>query len=119
LSSLRGFLKDYLRLNYSVYEIVEKYIEWVSEATYMILSKWNKAEWKNDVFAVKCTKRGNDVYHSRVESRFRGLSRKAENLVFFNSKDRNNQKTTCALWATLTYDTKLCSLQRRLGTDWH
>ena len=108
MSSLRGFLKDYLRLNYSVDGIVEKYTDWVSEDTYMILSKWNNEKSKNDTFAVKCAKRGNDVYHSRVESRFRGLSHKAENLVFFNPKDRV-EKSTRALWITLTYDTKLCS----------
>lgn len=106
--SLRGFSKDYLRLNYSIDEIVEKYQEWVSEVTYMILSKWNKEEWKNDVFAVKCSKRGNDVYSGRVERRFRGLSNKIEDLIFFNPKDRG-EKHTCALWTTLTYDTKLCS----------
>ena len=108
MSSLRGFLKEYLKLNYSIDGIVEKYADWVSEDTYMILSKWNKAKSKNDVFAVKCAKRGNDVYHSRVESRFRGLSHKAENLVFFNPKDRS-EKHTSALWTTLTYDTKLRS----------
>ena len=77
----------------------------------MILSKWNRKKSKNDVFAVKCAKRGNDVYHSRVESRFRGLSLKAENLVFFNPEDRG-EKHTSALWATLTYDTKLCSYKQ-------
>jgi hypothetical protein len=75
----------------------------------MILSKWNKAEWKNDIIAVKCSKRGNDVYRSRVKSRFIGLSKKAEQLEFFNPKDRSNDKATYALWVTLTYDTKLCS----------
>ena len=75
----------------------------------MILSKWNKDKWKNDVVAVKCSKRGNDVYRSRVKNRFVGLSHKAEKLEFFNPKDRNNEKTTCALWTTLTYDTKLRS----------
>ena len=77
----------------------------------MILSKWNKEKWKNDVFAVKCAKRGNDVYHSRVERRFRGLSHRAENLIFFNPKDRG-EKHTSALWTTLTYDTKLCSYKQ-------
>ena len=109
MASLRGFLKDYLRQNFSVDEIVEKYKEWVSENTYMILSKWNNKKWKNDVFAVKCSKRGNDIYRWRVKSRFVGLTHKAENLEFFNPKDRNNEKTTQALWTTLTYDTKLCS----------
>jgi hypothetical protein len=85
LVSLNGFRKDYLRLNFSVDEIVDQYKEWATEDIYMILTKWNKQEWKNDVFAVKCAKRGNDVYHSRVESRFRGLSHKAEALAFFSS----------------------------------
>ena len=106
--SLNGFRKDYLRLNFSADEIVRQYKEWATEDTYMILTKWNKEKWKNDVFAVKCAKRGNDVYHSRVERRFRGLSQKAENLKFFNPKDRG-EKQTSALWTTLTYDTKLCS----------
>ena len=106
--TLNGFRKEYLRLNFPIDEIVRQYKEWASEDTYMILSKWNKKEWKNDVFAVKCAKRGNDVYHSRVESRFRGLSQKSEALEFFNSEARG-AKATRALWVTLTYDTKLCS----------
>lgn len=75
----------------------------------MILSKWNDEKWKNDVFAIKCSKRGNDIYRLRVKNRFDGLSHKTEKLEFFNPKDRSNDKTTCALWTTLTYDTKLCS----------
>ena len=35
-------------------ELVTVSEEWVSVDTYMILSKWNKEKWKNDVFAVKC-----------------------------------------------------------------
>ncbi|MGD6851012.1 MAG: rolling circle replication-associated protein [Candidatus Bathyarchaeia archaeon] len=109
MPSLRGFLKDYLKENFSVEEIVDKYKEWVSESTYMILSRWNDEKWKNDVFAIKCSKRGNDIYRLRVKNRFVGLSHKSEQMVFFNPKDRVNDKTTCALWTTLTYDTKLCS----------
>jgi hypothetical protein len=74
----------------------------------MIFTKWNRKKWKNDVYAVKCSKRGNDVYRSRVESRFRGLRRHSEDVVFFNPKDRG-KNTTRALWITLTYDTKRCS----------
>ena len=54
----------------------------------MILSKWNKARWKNEVFAVKDAKIGNDVYRSRVEQRFRGLSHKADAIEFFNPRTR-------------------------------
>jgi hypothetical protein len=73
----------------------------------MILSKWNKAKWKNDVYAVKYAKRGNDIYVSRVESRFRCLKRFSENMVFFSAKDRGCKQTS-ALFVTLTYDSKLC-----------
>jgi hypothetical protein len=52
----------------------------------MILKKWSQEKWKNDVFAVKCAKRGNDVYRYRVEGGFRGLVRMAQDLVFFNRK---------------------------------
>jgi len=108
MSSLASFLKDFVRLDYSVDEIVERYESWVSEDMYMILARWNKAEWKNEVYAVKCAKRGNDVYRSRVQSRFKGVCSRSEELVFFNPNDRG-LKTTKALWVTLTYDVKLCS----------
>jgi hypothetical protein len=105
--SLKAFLRDYLKLNYTVPEIEERYTEWVSEVKYMILTCWNKIKWKNDVFAVKCAKRGNDVYRSRVYRRFKGICSMAEDLVFFNPKDRGVKKTR-ALWVTLTYDVKRC-----------
>lgn len=108
MSSLQAFLKGYVRFHYSVPEIVDRYTEWVKDDKYMILSRWNGS--KNEVYGVKCAKRGNDVYRSRVYHRFKGLCSKAENLVFFNPKDRGAKKTR-ALWVTLTYDSKLCSFQ--------
>jgi len=104
--SLKAFLKDYIRFNYSVPEIVERYAEWVNEVKYMILSRWNGS--KNEVFAVKCAKRGNDVYRFRVYRRFKGLHSMAENLVFFNPKDRGLKRTR-AVFLTLTNDVKRCS----------
>ncbi|MDI9578409.1 MAG: hypothetical protein QM398_09790, partial [Thermoproteota archaeon] len=71
--SLNAFQKDYLRQNFPIDYIVEVFKEWTSEPTYMILSKLNLDKLKNDVFAVKCAKRGNDVYKSRVKKRFTGL----------------------------------------------
>lgn len=50
--SLGAFLRDYSQFNYSVPEIVERYVKWVSEVKYMILSRWNEQELKNDIFAV-------------------------------------------------------------------
>jgi hypothetical protein len=107
LGSLHYVLKEHAQLNFSLDQIVEQYREWATEDTYMILTKWNKKKWKNDVYAVKCAKRGNDVYVSRVQSRFRGICRRSEDLIFFNPKDRG-YKETYALWVTLTYDSKRC-----------
>jgi len=68
---------------------------------------------------VKCAKRGNDVYRSRVYRRFKDLCGISDDLVFFNPKDRG-AKTTRALWVTLTYDTKLCTFAeawRNVGVE--
>jgi len=121
MGSLKAFLKDYIQFNYSVPEIVELYAEWVSEVKFMILTRWNEEKWKNDVFAVKCAKRGNDVYRFRVSRRFKGLCSMADDLVFFNPKDRGAKKTR-ALWATLTYDIKLCDFGdawRNIGKEFN
>ena len=121
MSSLHVFLRDYIRFSYSVPEIEERYVEWVSEVKYMILTRWNEKKWKNDVFAVKCAKRGNDVYRSRVSRRFAGLCSRAEDLVFFNPKDRGAKRTR-ALWVTLTNDTKRCSFGeawRNVGVEFN
>ena len=119
--SLKAFLRDYFQLNYSVPEIVERYVEWVSEVKYMILSRWNEIESRNEVFAVKCAKRGNDVYRFRVSRRFKGLCWLSDDLDFFNPKDRGVKKTR-ALWVTLTYDTKLCAFGdawRNIGKEFN
>ncbi len=113
MGSLRYFLREHARLNYSLDGIVNQFKEWAEDDTYMILTKWNKEKWKNDVFAVKCAKRGNDVYVSRVKSRFSGLERYSEDILFFNPKDRG-VKATSALFVTLTYDSKLC----KYGEAW-
>jgi len=93
MSSLHAFLRDYVQFNYSVSEIVEKYRKRVSEDKYMILSRWDEKERKNEVFAVKCAKRGNDVYRFRAARRFKGLCSMADDLVFFKPKDRGVKKT--------------------------
>ncbi len=78
--------------------------------------------FKSEVFAIKCSKRGNDVYRHRVYRRFKGLESLAEKTVFFNRKNRNQNKKTRALFVTLTYDTKLCSFGdawRNIGVEFN
>ena len=100
--SLRSFLKDDLIQNYTIEEIVEKYQELETQDTYMVLTKWNKEKWKYDAFAVKCSKRGNDVYKTRVKRKFDGVGELSKNIIFFNPKDRKKNKKTRALFVTLT-----------------
>ena len=75
----------------------------------MILTKLNPEKWTNNLYAVKCSKRGNDIYKTRVKRKFQGVGELSENIVFFNPKDRKKNKKTRALFVTLTYDTKLDS----------
>ena len=120
--SLRSFLKNDLIQNYSIEEIVEKYQEWANQDTYMILTKWNPEKQKNDVYAVKCSKRGNDVYKIRVKRKFQGVGELSENIVFFNPKDRKKNKKTRSLFVTLTYDTKLKSYKdawKNIGSEFN
>jgi len=128
MSSLKAFLRDNIQ-SYSLDEIVERYAEWEEDIRYMILTRLkNYAEdslkgcdFKNEVFAVKCAKRGNDVYRSRVNARFRDLCTTTENLCFFDS-NAGGAKETRALWVTLTYDTKLCSFYeawRNVGNEFN
>jgi len=127
MSSLQAFLRDYVQYNYSVPEIVERYVHWVSEDKYMILARSKRLHeeslrgfsFKTEYLAVKCAKRGNDVYRSRVYHRFRGLSKEAETLEFFDPKC-NGLKRTRALFVTLTYDTRRCSFSeawRNVGIE--
>ena len=107
---------------YSVSEIVDKYTEWVSVVTYMILNRIDLKTFNSEVFAVKASKRGNDVYRQRVYRRFKEFCQLVENVFFFNPKDRKEEKKTKALFITLTYDTKLCSLDeawRNIGVEFN
>jgi len=76
----------------------------------MILNRVNLHTLKTETFAVKCSKRGNDVYRKRVYRRFKELSQLVEKVNFFNPRDRRGGKKTRALFVTLTYDPKRCSL---------
>ena len=125
MSSLRAVLRDEAVYSYSLSEIESKYHQWALDDRYMILRKVQFKDFQvrdsrknqflsyrlpinTETIAVKCSKRGNDVYRHRVYSRFKGLALKAEQLNFFNPKDRGEKKTK-ALWITLTYDPKRCS----------
>jgi len=74
MPSLRVVLRDEAVYDFSLSEIVDKYTEWILEDQYMILNRIDLRTCKSDVFAVKCSKRGNDKYRSRVYRSFKGVS---------------------------------------------
>jgi hypothetical protein len=110
MSSLAGYLRSLAEKGtYDFDDIVEKYESWVLDHRYMVMAH-EKEAWKADAgqfeyVAVKCAKRGNDVYVSRVDSRLYGLGFHVPNVDF----DFEKNPFTNILFITLTYDTKLCS----------
>ncbi len=110
MSSLAGYLRKLAERGvYDFKDVIEKYDAWVLDHRYMVMTHEREA-WKEDAgkfeyVAVKCAKRGNDVYVSRVDSRLCGLGLHIPNVDF----DFEKHPYTNLLFITLTYDTKLCS----------
>jgi hypothetical protein len=110
MSSLAGYLRKLAERGiYDFEDIIEKYEAWVLDHRYMVMAH-EREVWKQDAgqfeyIAVKCAKRGNDVYVSRVDSRLDGLGLHIPNMDF----DFERHPYTNILFITLTYDTKLCS----------
>jgi len=106
--SRKSVLREYEEYGLSVPEIVDRFSQWVSDDKYMIINRVKTKEIRirdsrknkpiivkfpveSDYFALKCSKRGNDVYRQRVYRRFKELVF-ADQTVFFNPKDRNINK---------------------------
>jgi hypothetical protein len=105
----------------------ELYVYWRDLSEFLVLrslqvnprslaSVWNYV-------GVKSSKRGNDVYRSRVKRRLDWLSSMPD-VRFFDDSDFSTSKKvySSALWLTLTYDTKRCSrseAMQRIGQEWN
>ena len=109
MSSQVGYLRSLVEKGiYDFNDIVEEYESWVLDDRYMILAH-QREQWLTDgeqweYIAVKCSKRGNDVYVSRVDARLYGIGRHVPDIQF----DFHKVPFTSILFLTLTYDTKLC-----------
>jgi hypothetical protein len=84
---------------------------WRDLSEYMVLRKEyvGHGEPREDqYFAVKCSKRGNDVYQRRIKTRLGWLNREIPDQQFFTIRDFHVKKNveTSLLWVTLTFDTK-------------
>jgi len=110
MSSLAGYLRKLAEIGvYDFEDIIEKYEAWVLDHRYMVMAHerepWKEDSGKVEYIAVKCAKRGNDVYISRVDNRLYGLGFHVPKMDF----DFEKQPYTNILFITLTYDTELCS----------
>jgi len=109
LASLAGYLQQLAEKGISDLEdIAGKFETWLLEDKWMVLAhereEWVKDAGKMEYLAVKCAKRGNDVYVSRVDSRLRGIGFNVPDVTH----DFDRDPRTNILFVTLTYDTKLC-----------
>ena len=110
-------------------EVIRTYSRWVSEDEYLLLQRIEyglsykaSVDWVPEYIAVKCSKRGNDVYQQRVSNSLSTLRKNLPDRTFFNENDRELQRKirTKLVSVTLTYDTKRCSLQEaweRIGKE--
>ena len=109
-------------LNYnriSPEKLIEIFNKWRSQKEYFVLWERSKAKGK----AYLCSKRGNDVYNYRINQKFKEVERLAH--FYGDSKlfdiNQAEPKTNC-LFLTLTYDTKLKSLDeawKEIGIEYN
>jgi len=81
---------------------------WRDLSEFILLRKhWlGKGEKKDEYLAVKCSKRGNDVYQRRIKLRLGWLHQEVPDKRFFEIKSFQVDKAvkTSLLWITLTWD---------------
>ena len=105
--------------------LTELYLKWVTSPEALLLKGTHTETGEEQLIGVKCSKRGNDVFNRRLDGKLAFLGDlKSEGFEFFGSADFtvNKKVMSSALWVTLTFDSKLCSLDeawRRIEKDWN
>lgn len=99
-------------------ELQEFYLKWRDFIEYIVLQKQTenlrmKGEVDRETFAVKCSKRGNDVYWWRVGKRLRSFQGLKDHIYF---DPRGNVKLSNVLFVTLTYDVKRSKIREAWET---
>ena len=119
LNYARSYFRDFsIDQDFYFTELQEFFQEWRDFDEYLVLQRQTdnlriKGEVDKETIAVKCAKRGNDVYWWRVSKRLRSLH-KLENHTFFDI--RSNAKFSNVLFATLTYDITRSSIKEAWET---
>ena len=92
-----------------VLKLGEAFEYWRDYKEYIVLKAENSLNGEVKHFAVKCSKRGNDVFSKRLDSRLGFLK---TNIRFFDPLlfDEHKIVKTKLLWVTLTYNSHRCGL---------
>ena len=95
------------------------YVEWRDYNEYIVVQKQSdniriEGEIEKETIAVKCSKRGNDVYWWRVWKRIEKLYNLKEQTLF---DLHSNIKLSNVLFVTLTYDIKRSTINEAWATE--
>ena len=84
--------------------LLDLFEAWKNDSEYVVLRNLEM----NKILALKCSKRGNDVYNARIKRRFAFLFKNSKDLRFFSPEDftSGHPVNTSILWVTLTWNTK-------------
>lgn len=123
LSCARSYFLD--RRGMDLEGLVEYFITWMNYDEYMVLQKqtFDGENFDKKTIAVKCSKRGNDVYKYRVRKRFSFLSTLENKILFdWENKALKKHKSSC-LFVTLTFNPSLCGINEawevRVGREYN
>lgn len=121
LDMARGLFSDLQQKD--IPYLIEGFQFWRDYAEYMALKGENQVNGKKLYVAVKCSKRGNDVFSRRLDRKLGFLGR-MEGIELFDPKDFKPNKVVRSnlLWVTLTYNPALKSLSEAWETfmkDWN
>lgn len=105
-------------------ELTKFYNGWRDFSEYLLIQKQSdslrlKGEINRETLAVKCSKRGNDVYWHRMRKRLRLLYGLDETTLFDSC---GNDKKSSVLFVTLTYNVKRSSVRdawEMVGADYN
>jgi hypothetical protein len=123
LACARSYFLD--QRNIDLEGLVEYFLTWMDYNEYLVLQKqsFDGKEFEKDTIAVKCSKRGNDVYKSRVKKRFSFMSTLENKILFdWKNKTKKTHKVNC-VFVTLTFNPALCSINEawevRVGREYN
>ena len=121
LSLARGFFTRFSQGDIPL--LVDAFKDWRDYSEFLLLRADNRVTNERKFFAVKCSKRGNDVFARRLDQKLGFLK---TNMNFFNPKKFDERQghnvKTKILWITLTYNSNRCSLEeawKNIGSEFN